>query len=303
MILNLKEETKLIDSSDVFKEKLMTIALYNEFYNGSLNNADDFLKDQYGAFMKKTFELVATGLIMQDKNNINAKQFMKPYLRLLKKHPFSDMSQPKNMINLFEKKLDAFIESCEYVNRIDKFNNISLSGKVNIMSQFREYLNETFLKVYDIYCEEKSEEIRQNILDVLSIKIEEYLNHCSKFGYSEKEMADNIKPAMVIATKNYFINLLKNNNYSIDEINEDINEFKGLERKIMTMGAIYHIAGYSDDIAPKDAKTKEMCEVFGVSRLKLKSAAFSMGIRYLKIAKKEMNHEIKNSDTPTKRRK
>ena len=312
MIKNFKKELDLINSNNCINEKLMIFSLYNEFYNDILGHADDYFIQHYAPFMEKTFELVVAGLNLQDNISVSAEQFMRVYLQMLKKSRLSSLPQAKGIIKTFDDELNSFIEASEYVNVIEKIDSIPLDTKVNIMAQFREYINSMFLTTIDLYGEEKSKGLRHSILDMLSIKLEEYLNDSLEKGYNENDITTNLKPAMMVITKDYLMNKLRNGDTSLIDFQDEetkyfFGSFKEIEQKIWLMGAIYGIAGYDrNDKSKDDEKIKEMCELLGISKLKYIKIALSMGIRSLKMMKKAMNEidsETIDEDLPVKRRK
>ena len=312
MIKNFKKELELINSNNCINEKLMIFSLYNEFYNDILGHADDYFIQYYAPFMEKTFELVVAGLNLQDNISVSAEQFMRIYFQMLKISRLSSMPQAKGIIKTFENELNSCIEASEYVNVIEKFNLISLDTKVNIMAQFREYINNMFLTTIDLYGEENSKGLRHSILDMLSIKLEEYLKDSLEKGYNEKDIINNLKPAMMVVTKDHLMNQLRNGDTSLidfpdEETKQFFGSFKEIEQKIWLMGAIYGIAGYDrNDKSKNDEKIKEMCEFLGISKLKFIKIALSMGIRSIKMMKKAMNEidtETFDGDLPVKRNK
>lgn len=312
MIKNFKKELELINSNDFINEKLMIFSLYNEFYNDILGHADDYFIRYYAPFMEKTFELVVAGLNLKGNVSVSAEQFMRFYFQMLKKSRLSSMPQAKGIIKTFENELNSFIEASEYVNVIEKFSSISLDTKVNIMAQFREYINNMFLTTIDLYGEKNSKGLRHNILDILSIKLEEYLKDNLEEGYNENDITNNLKPTMMVITKDYLMNQLGNGDTSLIDFQDEATKqffggFNEIEQKIWLMGAIYIIAGYDrNDKSKDDEKIKEMCELLGISKLKYTEIALSMGIRSIKMMKKAMNEidtETFDGDLPVKRRK
>lgn len=312
MIKNFKKELELINSNDFINEKLMIFSLYNEFYNDILGHADDYFIRYYAPFMEKTFELVVAELNLKDNISVSAEQFMRFYFQMLKKSRLSSMPQAKGIIKTFENELNSFIEASEYVNVIEKFSSISLDTKVNIMAQFREYINNMFLTTIDLYGEKNSKGLRHNILDILSIKLEEYLKDSLEKGYNENDITNNLKPTMMVITKDYLMNQLGNGDTSLIDFQDEATKqffggFNEIEQKIWLMGAIYIIAGYDrNDKSKDDEKIKEMCELLGISKLKYTEIALSMGIRSIKMIKKTMNGidtETFDGDLPVKRRK
>ena len=309
MIKNFKKELELINSNNCINEKLMIFSLYNEFYNDILGHADDYFIQHYAPFMEKTFELVVAGLNLQDNISVSAEQFMRVYFQMLKKSRLSSMPQAKGIIKTFENELNSFIEASEYVNVIEKFNSISLDTKVNIMAQFREYINNMFLTTINLYGEKNSKGLRHSILDMLSIKLEEYLKDSLEKGYNENDITSNLKPTMMVITKDYLMDKLRNGDTSLIDFEDEaakqfFDSFKEIEQKIWLMGLIYGIADY--DKSKDNEKIKEMCELLGISKLKYTKIALSMGIRSIKMMKKAMNEidtETFDGDLPVKRKK
>lgn len=309
MIKNFKKELELINSNNCINEKLMIFSLYNEFYNDILGHADDYFIQHYAPFMEKTFELVVAGLNLQDNISVSAEQFMRVYFQMLKKSRLSSMPQAKGIIKTFENELNSFIEASEYVNVIEKFNSISLDTKVNIMAQFREYINNMFLTTIDLYGEKNSKGLRHSILDMLSIKLEEYLKDSLEKGYNENDITSNLKPTMMVIAKDYLMDKLRNGDTSLIDFEDEaakqfFDSFKEIEQKIWLMGLIYGIADY--DKSKDNEKIKEMCELLGISKLKYTKIALSMGIRSIKMMKKAMNEidtETFDGDLPVKRKK
>ena len=309
MIKNFKKELELINSNNCINEKLMIFSLYNEFYNDILGHADDYFIQHYAPFMEKTFELVVAGLNLQDNISVSAEQFMRVYFQMLKKSRLSSMPQAKGIIKTFENELNSFIEASEYVNVIEKFNSISLDTKVNIMAQFREYINNMFLTTIDLYGEKNSKGLRHSILDMLSIKLEEYLKDSLEKGYNENDITSNLKPTMMVITKDYLMDKLRNGDTSLIDFEDEaakqfFDSFKEIEQKIWLMGLIYGIADY--DKSKDNEKIKEMCELLGISKLKYTKIALSMGIRSIKMMKKatnEIDTETFDGDLPVKRKK
>lgn len=309
MIKNFKKELELINSNNCINEKLMIFSLYNEFYNDILGHADDYFIQHYAPFIEKTFELVVAGLNLQDNISVSAEQFMRVYFQMLKKSRLSSMPQAKGIIKTFENELNSFIEASEYVNVIEKFNSISLDTKVNIMAQFREYINNMFLTTIDLYGEKNSKGLRHSILDMLSIKLEEYLKDSLEKGYNENDITSNLKPTMMVITKDYLMDKLRNGDTSLIDFEDEaakqfFDSFKEIEQKIWLMGLIYGIADY--DKSKDNEKIKEMCELLGISKLKYTKIALSIGIRSIKMMKKAMNEidtETFDGDLPVKRKK
>ncbi len=309
MIKNFTEELELMNSNNCINEKLMVFSLYNEFYNDILAHIDDNNINYYAPLMEKSFDLVVAVLNLQNNINVNAKQFMNLYLEVLNKSRFSSMPQTKGIIKTYKNELNSFIEANEYVNVIDKFNTISLDTKVNVMAQFREYINNMFITTINLYGEENSKDLRFNILDMQSTKLEEYLKDSIEKGNNENDIINNLKSTMAINTKDYLKNKLRNGDNSLKNFEDEsfkqfFNDFNEIEQKIWLMGTIYGIANYNQ--AKDKEKIEEICELVGISKLQYTKTALSIGIRSVKMMKKnynEINSETNDSDLSTKRKR
>jgi len=302
MIKNFKKEIELISSNDRISEKLMIFSLYNEFYNSILGSADEYFIEHYVPFMEKTFESVAASMNLQENVNLNTEQFMRVYFQLLKKSRMSAMPQVKGTVEYFENELNSFIERMGYVEVIEKFDSIPLSSKVDIMTQFREFINNMFRTTIELYGEESSKELRHNILDMLSDKLEQYLNDSLNQNVNTVNFSYNLKPMMMTSTKKYLMEKLRNGEFGFNGIKEEARDFftsfNELEQKIWLLGAIYGIAGYDKNDKTKDnEKIAEICELLGISKFKYKKTAISMAFRSIKTMKKAMDEtEIETLD-------
>ena len=292
MIKNIKNEIELISSNNRISEKLMIFSLYNEFYNSILSSTDDYFIEHYAPFMEKTFELVSVSMNLQENVNLNAEQFMRVYFQLLKKSKLSTMPPTKSMIEHFENELNSYIDRMEYVKVIEQFDSIPLNFKVDIMTQFREFINNMFRTTIELYDEESSKQLRHNILDMLSNKLGQYLNDSLNQDDNIAKLSSNLKPMMMTSTKEYLIEKLRNGEFSFDGIKEQevrdfFASFNELEQKIWLMGAIYGIAGYDkSDKAKENEKISEMCKLLGISKLKYTTTAMSMAFHSIRVIKK-----------------
>ena len=312
MIKNFKKELELISSNDRISEKLMIFSLYNEFYNSILGTADDYFIEHYAPFMEKTFELVASSMNLQENLNLNAEQFMRVYFQLLKKSRMSAMPQAKGTVEYFENELNYFIERMGYVEVIEHFDSIPLNSKVDIMTQFREFINNMFRTTIELYDEESSKGLRHNILDMLTNKLRQYLNDSLNQEINTVNICSNLKPMMMTSTKEYLMEKLRNDEFGFNGIKEEeardfFASFSELEQKIWLMGAIYGIAGYDkNDKSKEDEKIAEMCELLDISILKYTRTAISMAFRSIKIMRKAMKEteiETLDGEYTKKRRK
>ena len=309
MVINFNKEVDLITSNNQISEKLMIFALYNEFYNSILSSTDDYFIKCYTPFMDKTFELAAAGIDLQEKSNVNAEQFMRIYFEMLKINSLSSI--PNEIITSFEKELKSLIASSKYVNIIEQFATISLGVKVNIMISFREYINNMFITTINLFGEESSKELRDDILDMQLIRLEKYLNDSLNEGINQDNLTDDLKSVMMVATKDYLLNKLSNHEFGFDGIKDEATRdffasFSEAEQKIWLIGAIYGIAGYDKNDRSKDnEKIEEICKYLGISKIEYIVLTISIGIRSFKTMKKAMDEiesETFDDDCPKKRK-
>lgn len=304
MIKNFRKELDLVSSNNQISEKLMIFSLYNEFYNNIMGHSDDSLIQYYSSFMEKTFELIVAGLNLQENTSVNAKQFMKVYFKTLK----STMPFAKDIIMTFERKLNSLIDANGYVNVIEKFDSIPLDTKVNIMVHFREYINSMYVTTIDLCGEENSKELRHNILEMLSTKLEEYLKDSLNKGIDSVSIIDNLKDILVAYTKEYLMNKLKNDEFGLNVFQDETTKhffasFNEIEQKIWLMGMVYAIAGYDkNDKSRENEKIEEMCKFLGISKFKYTKIAISMGISSIKVMN-EMEFETFDGNFQKKRKK
>jgi hypothetical protein len=114
---------------------------------------------------------------------------------------------------------------------------------------------------------------------------------------------------MAINTKDYLKNKLRNGDNSLKNFEDEsfkqfFNDFNEIEQKIWLMGTIYGIANYNQ--AKDKEKIEEICELVGISKLQYTKTALSIGIRSVKMMKKnynEINSETNDSDLSTKRKR
>ena len=289
MIKNYRKELDLVSTNNQISEKLMIFSLYNEFFNDIMGNLDDSFIQYYSSFTEKTFESVIAELNLREDINVNAKQFMKIYFKTLK----SNMPFAKDSIMTFERNLDSLIDASGYVNVIEKFDSIPLDTKINIMAHFREYINSMYLITIGLYGEENSKELRHNILEMLSIKLEGYLKDSLNKGIDSVSLIDNLKTTLAVYTKDYLMNKLKHDEFGLkffqdETVKHFFASFNEIEQKIWLMGLIYAIAGYDkNDKSKEKEKIKEICKFLGISKLRYIRTAFSIALHLLKAMKSE----------------
>lgn len=287
MIKNFRKELKLVSNNSNISEKLMIISLYNEFFNYIMRDLGESFIQYYSSFMEKTFESVIVELNLQEDISVNAKQFMKIYFKMLKPNmPFA-----RYIIMTFERKLNSLIDASGYVNVIEKFDSIPLDTQINIMAHFREYINSMYHTTIELCGEENSRELRHNILEMLSVKLEKYLKDSLNKGIDSVNLIDNLKTTLAVYTKDYLMNKLKTDEFGLkifqdETVKHFFASFNEIEQKIWLMGLIYAIADKNDKLKEKE-KLREICKLLEISKLRYIRTVFSMALHLLKAMKAE----------------
>ena len=311
MIKNFNKELELMNENHNINDKLMIFSLYNEMYNAIQANTSEIFKEKYLPFMEKTFELIIAEFNVNDEKSVNAKQFMELYIEMLKKIIlFNIIPEAKEIVAIFEKELNSFIEANKFVNVIDSYNTISLDTKVKLMSQFREYINDIYLTAIKLYTEKNSNDLRNTILDLQTTKLDDYLKESLENDKNETDIINNLNPNMISITKEYLINKLKNGKNSLIDLKDEkeqmlFSNFNDDEQKILLMAEVYAISGYPNNNFKKNERIKEICDVVNISKLKYTKAALSIGIKIIKLMKKTENdddYEIIFEDSPNNKR-
>lgn len=292
MIKNFKEEIDLISKNDKITDKTLIIEAYTNFYNSTLgflpaDNPNTI--EYYEAVLKNTFKMVVSLISLQEKASYDAKQFMTIYFKILE----SSIPFAKDIIMIFEREMNSLTAANEYANVIDKFASIPLDIKLSIMAHFREYINSMSLMTINLCGEEDSQELRHDILEMLSVKLEEYLKDGLNKGIDFANLIDNLKAKLTVYTKDYLMNKLKNGEFGIKDFqDETVKNFlvscNENEQKIWLMGMVYAIAGYDkNDKSQEEEKVREICKLLGISKLRYIVTTISMAIHVLKAMKSE----------------
>ena len=287
-----KNQLDLICDNDKINDKLMIVSLYNEFYNSILGSASDFFIRQYKPLMEKTFEFVVATISLQKDIEINANQFMNLYFKFLKISKLSNVNPAKEIIEYFEHDVNSLTDSMKYVTTIDQLDFLSFSSKVDLMVQFREFINHMMFEITKFYEEENGQKIGYDVFDILTNKLEQQLN--PKANSISFEL--DVKPEMMISTKDYFIEKLKNGEFIENGIKEEVKDFlfhfNELEQKILCMGTIYEIAGY-DKNSKTAEKKEEICALLGIPKSEYTRIMISIAFHYIKYIKENKKKTFK----------
>ncbi len=287
MIKSFKEELRLIRYNKRFHEKPMIIAIYNEFYNDILESLDKNSGENFAHVMEKAFEVTVEHFNSNNNINVNAERFMRMYFRILKSAKISKTQPISQIIYNFENQLYNYKETMKFVDVVDKFDELSLDSKVNIILQFREYANDLLNTISGLFGFENTIQLRTSLLKTLTIKFGEYLNNCRMKKVAPLEIAEGVKHAMMEVAKNHLILMLNKGKFNFQMISEEnlyefFNNFNNLEQNIWLLNFIYEIAGYNKSVKVLDSKKiNEICRLLGISKLRYSLTNISMGLKSL----------------------
>jgi len=142
MIKNFKKELNLINNNKRITEKLMVIAIYNEFFNDMLDTINDNSKQEYSTIMEKTFEATVRYFNAHKTRNVDAKRFMSVYFSIIRESKMFNKASFEQVISTIENRLDDYNNVMDFVNIVDSFKELLLDRKVSIMLEYREYAND-----------------------------------------------------------------------------------------------------------------------------------------------------------------
>lgn len=296
MIKSFKKELKLIGSNKRITEKLMTIAIYNEFYNDIIETVDPNLKEQYSAIMEKTFEVVVRGINSHKSRNITALKFMKLYFSAIRKNNLFTNEPFNQIINNIENQLPNASKTLSFVPIIDQHQELPLEAKIDIMAEFRDYANNVlFISLKSIF---ESNTISNNVLNDLINKLSTYLKYCKNNNIDPNKISKNIKPIMMETAKNSLVYKLDGNEFMQKAENGNeftyYNSLNELEQKVWVMDTIYNIAGYDQD--NNKERVKEICNFLGISKLRYTLTNLAMDLHALNTISKYKNNNNKTKN-------
>ena len=201
-------------------------------------------------------------------------------------------------------KLDDFV-CCEYTNIIEKFESISSESMNRLMSQFNEFKNRIDALIIGLFGINASVELRNGILNMLLDKFDEHLEKSLKQNVSMEELITNFRPILMMSTKKYLLEKMKNNEFAFETIDSEISRvylsnFSEIEQKIFLISSIYGISGYdSKDKSTQIAVSEETCRMLSISKLKYLKTSALMTAHFIK-AMKQLS-EIESSEEENKK--
>ncbi len=287
MIKSFKEELRLIRYNKRFYEKPMIIAIYNEFYNDILESLDKTSGENFARVMEKAFEVTVEHFNSNNNINVNAERFMRMYFKILKSAKISKTQPICQIVYNFENQLHNYKETMKFVEVVDKFDEISLDTKVDIILQFREYVNSVLNTIIGLFGFDSTIQLRTSLLKTITIKFGEYLNNCRMKKVAPYKITEGVKAEMMEVAKNRLILMLNKGEFNFQMISETsfyefFNGFNNLEQNIWLLNFIYEIAGYNKSVKVLDSKKiNEICRLLGISKIRYSLTNISMGLKSL----------------------
>ena len=268
MIKNFNEEFGLIYDNNQIKEKLLTLKVYNIFYDcimEALPADDSNVIQYYESIIKDTFKMTVKMLSLDNKMNLDAKQFMQLYVWLFKFKCMDTQNKDDKygIYGIICSFNNSFFDGSplfddEIIKAVNKFESISLAAKVNIMIRFYEYSRYVYHGLKLVFNEEVSSTLDSNISSMLLTKLEDYLKDALNKGIDLNESTTGLKTSMRTATKDYLMNILNNGGFGVDSHREDtwnkiFSSFNELERKFWSTFEIYCIIGDGENDSLENA--------------------------------------------------
>lgn len=299
MFKNFRKELRLIRANNRISEKLLTLAIYNEFYNDLMDTTREDLQKDYTLVIEKTFEMVVRGINSCNNRNVSAEKFMSIYFSAIKKNKLFNTPAALKVINTIESQLGNAKDTLKFAPIVDNFQELTLDSKLDIMLEFREYANDLWMTINDLFGESKTANLRYSVFNVLNDHLAKYLKYCKAKNIAPNDISRRIRPMMMKVIKKYLMFELNHNRFGAQYVPntsdfEFFNNFNDLEQKIWLMEVIYEIAGYSNnDKLIDNKKIKEICDSLGISKIKYTLTNLSMGLSTLKAVSKLRNCDNK----------
>lgn len=265
---NFKEEIDLINKNDQIKEKLLTMEVYNSFYNSILEclpagNPD--VIEYYESILKDTFKTVISELSLQEKTSVDARQFMRAYIRLFGSKCIGVRALDGVIVSFNNSfGVDSPLFDDKLVKVIDSYETIPFDKKVEVIIQFDDYMRDVYHKLNMHLNKETGSRLKPNISAMLLAKLRDYLAKDNGLDVS----AAGLKAYMMSTTKDYLMNELNNGSLGFDSFNENITEacynFSEPEQKFWLVVGIYNIA-FDDERYKSKESTPQLLEDLGLS--------------------------------------
>lgn len=289
MIKSLKKEMSLIGNNKRIAEKLMVIAIYNEFYNDVIDVINPKDTEEYTTIIEKAFDATVRYFNTNKTRNVSTERFMKVFFDIIRKNDLFNKQPLDQVIANIESQLGDHNSIMNFVSVIDDFDELILERKVDIMIQFREYANELLNSINEMFGFKtiKGYELRFSILHTLKNRLKYYLNHCKKNNISPGKIISNLRVNMIKPIKNLLLEQLEYCTLGVQHVQDSelydfLDGFSDLEQDIWMMEYIYEITGCNKNAkALNFNKSREICNFLGISKIKYALTNVSMGLRTL----------------------
>lgn len=284
MIKSFKKELRLIRGNKRFTEQLLTLSIYNEFYNDIMDTIDPRLSDLYSEVMEKTFELVVRSINSHKARFITAEKFMNLYFSAIRKNEFFNTPKTSQAIENIEKDLYKAEEILPFAPIIDQFEELTIDSKLDIMLEFREYIAKEWNEINATFGN-YSPSLCGSILGILTNHLEKYLKHCKAENVTPRDIIEGVKPLVMSISKKFLLYKLDKNELPIPYLQDSLeSEFfmslNDLEKRIWLTEIVYAITGYKQELT-ESKKAKEICSFLGISRIRYSFTTMAMGLRSL----------------------
>ena len=182
----------------------------------------------------------------------------------------------------------------------DEPNQMPQNISIRIMFTLKEYIEKMTDFNREVYGKTNGDALTGIISRILSTKTNEYIKEYKDDNTkTEKEKINEYGNKLKETTKNYLVELLKNNdekltNFGNRNIKNYFDSFNDLERKIWILGLIYGMSGYEkldNSIKSQSQRTKEMCDILEISKLKFIITAISMSFYSAKLMYKAQKND------------
>lgn len=291
---NFRKELRLFNDNKRINEKLMILAIYNEFYSDVMEAVGDNAKEEYTFVIEKAFDLVVKKISNSKVRNVSAEKFMKMFFSAIKNHRLFNTPTISPVINNIESQLSNAKSVLSFAQTIDQFEEIPLDSKLDIMLEFREYVNGLSNTLNGLFGDSDAT-LAPNVVYVLIDHLGKYLNYCKKNKIAPSKIGRRIEPIMKKITKKYLMFRLDkdrfNAPYSPDSKEFEIfDSLSDLEQKIWLLELIYKIVDYHDNSDKIfDKKALEICKFLDISKFRYVLTTLSMGLRSLNILTQAKN--------------
>ena len=272
MIKNFEYEANILQNN-LIDEKLMILTLYNEFYKAMLESpkVDDKFIIKYESFLQNVFRITYNYSLCKDNNINTAEKFMQHYLMLLQHNKTFYNGVGPEYIEYFKIKMSNYIESMPHVKIIDNFNDLSMSLRIILKSEFATFFRMIYGELIQLFITEKIEILKSELLEMLCQATNQYL-----IENSSKVYLDEFKSTLNQHTKDYLINMVLYGDFQVyylddGDVRNIFNYLSAEEQKILSLVKMYRICGYKENNKETEKyMVDEICNLLDISKTRFK---------------------------------